>query len=365
MNFALRALWIVVLAAACRTTETEPPESSEHDNAIEDESLPEPGPIEEAATLMARGEPEKALSVVDAALLESPEDHELHYARGVALQRLARPDEAVASWRSALERKSGFFPALNGIGAVELDRANYDAAIEALRGAIEAKPDFPDAHYNLGLALMNKGDLEASLVAFLRAKELNPGDADVHEMLATLQLKRGDHAAARVAADAVRELRKDDASALRIDAKVLSAEGKHSEAAAAYGAIVAATPEDAESRLLLARELVRSDRAEEALPHLSRLAADLPQEAVVWSDWGAALVNLGRIEGPKGALARLDTALRLKPGLVSARLRRVAALSAIGRCRSAVAAHRELLGSKPAAKEQAEKALGKCAKRRK
>ncbi|MCA9660888.1 MAG: tetratricopeptide repeat protein, partial [Myxococcales bacterium] len=119
MDLSLRALLVVAALAACKSEPTTPPDDGGGEEL--DETLPERGPIEEAATLMARGQAEDALAVIDGALKQSPEDHELHYARGVALQALGRGPEAVEAWRATLERKPGFFPALNGIGAVELD----------------------------------------------------------------------------------------------------------------------------------------------------------------------------------------------------------------------------------------------------
>ena len=184
-------------------------------------------------------------------------------------------------------------------------------------------------------------------------------------MLALAHLKRGELKAARAAADAAKELRQGDAEALRVDAKVLTAEGDHAAAASAYATVVEATPEDAQSRLLLARELVRSGEAKAALPHLERLAQDLPEEAVVWSEWGGALIQLGTIDGPEGALARLDRALELRAELVSAQLWRVEALTALGRCKEAAVGHRELVAAKPAAKAQADEALGACGRRSK
>jgi predicted Zn-dependent protease len=198
----------------------------------------------------------------------------------------------------------------------------------------------------------------------LRAKELNPGDADIYEMLATVHLRRGELAEARAAVDSARELRGDDPAVLRIEAKVLTAEGKHGEAAKVYEAVVAAAPEDAESRLQLARALVRSGRAAEASPLLAALAAELPEEAVVFSEWGGALIEQGMIDGPEGGLARVDRALELGPGLVSAKVRRIKALAALRRCKEAVSDHREVVASEPKAKTQADEALGRCAKKR-
>ena len=63
----------------------------------DDEQLPEKPPIERSAELMAGGQTAAALALLDEALTKQPRDPELHYARGVALEQLGRPQEAVGA----------------------------------------------------------------------------------------------------------------------------------------------------------------------------------------------------------------------------------------------------------------------------
>ncbi|MCA9638150.1 MAG: tetratricopeptide repeat protein, partial [Myxococcales bacterium] len=203
---------------------------------------------------------------------------------------------------------------------------------------------------------------DEAIAAHEAAMKLAPGDLDVHLSLGALYLKKGDLARAREHADAALRLGEGDPAAARLSAQVLVREGKHAEAAADYEAVVAAVPEDAEARLALARALIRAERPEAAIPHLERLAKERPDEAVIWSEWGGALTKLGKVDGPEGALARLDHALELKADLLSARVRRIAALTAGKRCKEARSAHAELVAAVADAREQADMALGSCAK---
>src|SRR5690606_39229953 len=104
------------------------------------------------------------------------------------------------------------------------------------------------------------------------------------------------------------------------------------------------------------------ERADEALAHLADLAVRLPDQAIVWSEWGAALAKLGRIDGPDGALARLDRALALRPDLASAHIRKVGALADSKQCKAARDALKAFTAKspRPEALAQAKAALGPC-----
>lgn len=357
------ALVLAALASAtlvaCKQEGTQPPPDG---GDGEEATLPTPGAVERAQTLLAAGRAEEALAVFDGAINETPQDHELHYGRGVALQALGRNDEAVTAWREALRLKPGFFPALNGIGAVLLDAGRFEEAVVALGEAIAAKPDFPDARYNLALAYEGLGKIPEAIAALGEARRLAPQDYDVLVALATLHLKAGDAAAAHEAAVQASEVRKGEVEAVRLDAMALARLGRHADAAAALELVVAKAPEDAESRLSLARELSRAGRPEAALPHLARLAKERPNEALVWSEWGAAEAKAGRLDGPDGALAKLRRALELDPKLASAHVRLVAALADARRCKEANAALKAFAATSPRAeaRSQAEAAAKAC-----
>ena len=358
---------LVVLAAllACTPKSTRPPEDGEADGDV---TLPEPGAIERAQSLLQAGRADEALAVVDDALRARPEDHELHYGRGVVLQALGRGDEAMAAWQEAVRLKPGYFPALNGIGAAALDAGRFEVAAEALTAAVAAKPDFPDARYNLALAYEGLGKVAEAYASIREARRLAPQDFDVLVAAAALALKAGDAEGAREAAAAASEVRKGDLEALRLEAMALSRLGRHEQAAAAFQLVVDKAPDDAESRLSLARALSRAGRPEAALPHLARLATkERAEDPLVWSEWGAAQLKAapaGKVvlDGADGALAKLRRALELDPKLASAHVRLVAALAEGKRCKEARAALKGFIatGPKADAQGQAEAALGAC-----
>jgi Flp pilus assembly protein TadD len=121
-------------------------------------------------------------------------------------------------------------------------------------------------------------------------------------------------------------------------------------------------PDDDESRLGLARALIKQERAADALPHLEQLAARRADQAIVWSEWGAALAKLGKLDGEGGALAKLDRALQLKPELASAHVRKVGALAEAKQCKAAKDALKAFQATKPKpeALAQAQAAVKTC-----
>src|SRR5690606_23820461 len=116
---------------------------------------------------------------------------------------------------------------------------------------------------------------------------------------------------------------------------LLMAADKVREAQVEFATALQKRPDDSDAKLGLARALIKLDRADEALVHLADLAARLPEQAIVWSEWGAALAKLGRLEGPDGALSKLDKALALKPDLASAHVRKIGALAQSKQCKPA------------------------------
>ncbi len=360
-SLVLLSLSVALLATvACQPatkSQTTPPGATD-----DDDTLPERPPIERSAELMASGQPGEALAALDAAIASNPSDPELHYARGIALSQLGRPDDAIAAWQQAVQQQPKFFPAHNGIGAIHLDAGRLPAAIAAFEAAIAADPNFPDAHYNLGRAREASGDPDGALAAFEVANRLAPEDVDVLVALTELHRKAQRFDKARDTAKVAARRAPDDAEVRRIYGHVLMELGDYPGAHTEFAAALQQQPGDADAQLGLARALVKQDRAEDALVPLADLANRAPTQAVVWSEWGAALAKIGRLTGPDGALAKLDQALKLKPELASAHIRKVGALAEARQCKAAREALKAFvaLGPSPGAKTQAEAAAATC-----
>lgn len=85
-----------------------------------------------------------------------------------------RLDEAVASYRRALEIQPDFVPALTGLGKVFFDAGRFAESESCLGRAREITPDDPSIHDTLGFVLMYQLKLSEAIACFSRALELDP-----------------------------------------------------------------------------------------------------------------------------------------------------------------------------------------------
>ena len=92
-------------------------------------------------------------------------------------------DNAVASYRQAIEIKPDFAEAHNNLGTVLKDQGQFNAALISYRRVLKLKPDFAEAHNNLGVALKDTGQLDEALVSYRKAVELKPDYAEAHNNL--------------------------------------------------------------------------------------------------------------------------------------------------------------------------------------
>jgi tetratricopeptide (TPR) repeat protein len=144
---------------------------------------------------------------------------------GLALRERERLDEAIASYREAIEINPGFGDAHANLSQALLEeggareslteaaaaarlkpddeeaqynlgtalagQGRFEEAIEALRAAVRLKPDYAKAHANLGSALANLGRLDEAIAEFNLALRVDPGLEGVREELdGALDLRR-------------------------------------------------------------------------------------------------------------------------------------------------------------------------------
>lgn len=342
---------------ACDSGPTTPPEDPGGADRLEPSD-----PVELAAKKLAEGDAEGALAVLDEALAEAPQDHELLFSKGVALRRLGRVDEALQAWDATLAQEPDFFGALNAKGAVYVEREDWPRAVEALQAAAVAKPDYGATHYNLALAILGEGAdgaAERAIKALQTAHGLDAEDTDAALLLAELYIKAYRLTDAKPVLDAGLQHSPDDARLHAAYGKLWLKSGDGEAALASFERALATAPDDAGYQLGQAQALLRLNRAAEAETKLAALSQRAPDSAVVWLEWGTALAKQGKLEA---AAEKIDVAVERGPHLVSAHVRRIGVLSDLGRCRDAKAAMRTLreTTSAPEALKVAQGALSRC-----
>jgi tetratricopeptide (TPR) repeat protein len=69
----------------------------------------------------------------------------------------------------------------NNLGNVQIQQGKLDEAITSYRRALELQPDYAAAYNNLGLALRDQGRWEEAIACWRRALELQPDYALAHK----------------------------------------------------------------------------------------------------------------------------------------------------------------------------------------
>lgn len=113
--------------------------------------------------------------------------------RGVALQQLGFPIDAILNYDKSLSVGDGLLAHINyaNKGAAYWDMGNADQAIKWLTAAIEGDPDIAQAHMTLGNVYKHQGKLEKALGCYRASVEANPDYADGHLVLGMLLMKMG------------------------------------------------------------------------------------------------------------------------------------------------------------------------------
>ncbi len=106
-----------------------------------------------------------------------------HANLGNALKELGRLEDAVSSYRTALEIKPNYAAVLTNMGNALKDLGRLVEAEASYGDAVAANPEFAEAYYNLGIVKQHAGDLAGAAESYRAALTLNPDRAEVHNNL--------------------------------------------------------------------------------------------------------------------------------------------------------------------------------------
>lgn len=127
-----------------------------------------------------------------------PSDWRLHFARGVARERLRRWDEAEGDLRRALELSPEQPEVLNYLGYTWVDRGEHlEEALRMIQRAVELRPLSGAIVDSLGWAHFKLGDYEQAVTHLERAVELEPADALLNDHLGDAYWRAGRRIEAR------------------------------------------------------------------------------------------------------------------------------------------------------------------------
>src|SRR2546427_4318901 len=118
-----------------------------------------------------------ALELYDTLLREVPDSPKLWNERGVVLHQAGRPEDALASYRQAVEVDPKYALAWNNLGVVQAHGAAADPAIQAFRTALQLQGTFSAARLNLALLLFQLRRFQLALEAYRQVLSSEPNSA--------------------------------------------------------------------------------------------------------------------------------------------------------------------------------------------
>lgn len=126
------------------------------------------------------------------ALADAPDDAELHFAHGTALNALGQHAAACTAFGRALSLQPDHAPSWLNMGNAAIDLDDLTSAETCYRTAVRLDPSLPEVHASLGYILTRLGQPTEAIAACEAAIRLRPDLAQAHWNLAVAALLAGD-----------------------------------------------------------------------------------------------------------------------------------------------------------------------------
>ena len=238
-------------------------------------------------------QPEKALALMQAQLVKSPNNPVL-YADLSALQlQLKDTPGSLASAQKALAINRAFEPAVQAYSEAELASGNTDAAIAAWQDWMKAHPDDPRATMLLGTLEESKGDATKAMDYYKHALELDSSQAVAANNLAYLMVQSGENTDVALSyAQTARRILPDSPSTADTLAWVYYHKGTYSLARDLLEDAMKASPGDAAIRYHLGLTYSKLNDKADAATQLKK-AVELAPNTETSKDAAAALTQMG------------------------------------------------------------------------
>jgi tetratricopeptide (TPR) repeat protein len=236
-----------------------------------------------------------------------PESPGAHINLGRALHAKGRVNEAIASYRRALDLDPKLAAAHNNLGSALLGKGRLDEAIVSYRRALDLDPTDALAHHNLGAALEAKGLLDEAIASYRRALDLDPKLAAAHYNLGNALEAKGRLNEAIASYRRAVEADPNYAAAHNNLGNALAGKGQVDEAIASYRCALDIDSKLAEAHCNLGQALHRKGRFAESLASLRRgheLGSKQPGWQYPSGQWVRDAERLAALEGKLPAILR-------------------------------------------------------------
>ncbi|MBM3202666.1 tetratricopeptide repeat protein, partial [Candidatus Woesearchaeota archaeon] len=130
-----------------------------------------------------QGSLREALALLDRALLIRPDQAEIHYNRGIVLDGMDRPQDALRSYEEATRLNPGFDEAWFNQGALLHNLGCFAEALAAYQQLSPAGCAMAELHNNRGVTLKNLDRFDEAIASYRRALGLRPDYAACYSNL--------------------------------------------------------------------------------------------------------------------------------------------------------------------------------------
>src|SRR5215467_13038529 len=168
----LFVMCLLVLAAGCDTTQSEELRKLQAKNSYEN-----------AVRNLTANRLALGMAALKEAIQLDPQNAQFHNTLGLVYLNLGRPidgqaeiEEAIAAYKKAISFPTYSTPevAYYNMGEAFIRLRKPQEAVESFRAAIQLEPTMVAAHYGLGLALSQAGKPDEAKAAFRQARDLDP-----------------------------------------------------------------------------------------------------------------------------------------------------------------------------------------------
>ena len=122
---------------------------------------------------------------------DNPGEPDAWFRLGLCQEHIGKLDDAVASYRKAVEMRPDFATVWNNIGAICIRQNKYEDAVAALVHAVKANPSHKEALNSLGVAYLKLHRYQEALSAAEKAAKLDPRHVSANYTIGAAYLHLG------------------------------------------------------------------------------------------------------------------------------------------------------------------------------
>jgi tetratricopeptide (TPR) repeat protein len=224
---------------------------------------------------------EEAVSSYRKALDESTfESTDLHLRLGSIQHVLGRFSDAAVSFREALATQPDNLTALLGLGAALKALGKYTESIAIFERAVQARPNYAEPYFALGTVLVVAGRHADAEASFEKALEIDPGRPELHVGLASALMVLDDPERAKSRAERALDLDPDNRDAITLLATIGEHLGDHEGAYRMLSRVLDRAQDDVNTALCFASLSKKLGRQAEAISRIERLLASEHEKTV-------------------------------------------------------------------------------------